>query len=162
VVLNLFNDVDELSYADIAQGTGIEAKELKRTLQSLACGQVRVLEKVPKGKDVEESDRFKFNASFTHKLYRIKINQIQMKETEEENKKTNEEVMRDRQAMIDAAIVRIMKARKVLSHKLLIQELLGILKINVQLSDIKKRIENLIERDYMERDKDDPQLYHYT
>ena len=54
----------------------------------------------------------------------VKEREAQLKETEEENQKTNEEVMRDRQYMIDAAIVRIMKARKTLSHKLLIAELL--------------------------------------
>lgn len=72
--------------------TGLEDKELRRTLQSLACGKVRVLTKEPKGRDVADSDVFHFNEGFTEKLFRIKINQIQMKETEEENKKTNEEV----------------------------------------------------------------------
>lgn len=41
VVLMLFNDVDTLGFADIAEATGIEEKELRRTLQSLACGKVR-------------------------------------------------------------------------------------------------------------------------
>lgn len=41
-VLLLFNDVDTLSYKEIAAGCGLEEKELKRTLQSLACGKVRV------------------------------------------------------------------------------------------------------------------------
>lgn len=39
-VLMMFQEADLLSYADIASGTGIEAGELKRTLQSLACGKV--------------------------------------------------------------------------------------------------------------------------
>jgi hypothetical protein len=37
----LFNDADTLSYKDILSSTGLEEKELKRTLQSLACGKVR-------------------------------------------------------------------------------------------------------------------------
>ena len=48
VVLMLFNDADTLGLAEIAEGTGIEDKELRRTLQSLACGKVRVLQKEPK------------------------------------------------------------------------------------------------------------------
>lgn len=55
--------------------------ELKRTLQSLACGKARVLHKSPKGKDVEDGDKFEFNSEFANKLFRVKINQIQMKET---------------------------------------------------------------------------------
>lgn len=58
-----------------------ENGELRRTLQSLACGKARVLNKNPRGKDVEDGDRFNFNNEFKHKLFRIKINQIQMKET---------------------------------------------------------------------------------
>ena len=33
------------------------------------------------GRDVVDGDRFTLNRDFKHKLYRIKINQIQMKET---------------------------------------------------------------------------------
>lgn len=58
-----------------------EDSELRRTLQSLACGKARVLIKSPKGKEVEDGDKFIFNGDFKHKLFRIKINQIQMKET---------------------------------------------------------------------------------
>lgn len=83
----------------------------------------RVLNKEPKGKDIDDKDIFHLNLDFTHKLYRIKINTIQLKETVEENEKTHAEVDRDRQYQIDAAIVRIMKARKKLSHNLLMSEL---------------------------------------
>lgn len=55
--------------------------ELKRTLQSLACGKARVISKIPRGREVEDKDKFQFNNEFTNKLFRIKINQIQMKET---------------------------------------------------------------------------------
>lgn len=45
-MLMLFNDAMRLSFEDIKDSTGIEDKELRRTLQSLACGKVRVLQKV--------------------------------------------------------------------------------------------------------------------
>jgi hypothetical protein len=63
-----------------SEQTGIEHGELCRTLQSLACGIIgtRVLTKEPKGKDVDPSDAFWFNADFTNKLFRIKINTIQV------------------------------------------------------------------------------------
>ena len=41
VVLMLFNDVDALSLEEIREATGVEDKELRRTLQSLACGKAR-------------------------------------------------------------------------------------------------------------------------
>ncbi|NWR77306.1 CUL4A protein, partial [Centropus unirufus] len=162
LVLLMFNEGDEFSFEDIKMATGVEDSELRRTLQSLACGKARVLIKNPKGKDVEDGDKFIFNGDFKHKLFRIKINQIQMKETVEEQVSTTERVFQDRQYQIDAAIVRIMKMRKTLGHNLLVSELYNQLKFPVKPGDLKKRIESLIDRDYMERDKDNPNQYHYV
>ncbi|XP_030762316.1 cullin-4B [Sitophilus oryzae] len=162
LVLLLFNDSNELTFEYIKEVTNIEDGELRRTLQSLACGKARVLVKIPKGRDIQDDDHFRFNSDFTNKLFRIKINQIQMKETTEEQKATEERVFQDRQYQIDAAIVRIMKMRKTLSHNLLISELYIQLKFPVKPPDLKKRIESLIDRDYMERDKDNPNQYNYV
>ncbi|CAH3951967.1 cullin-4A [Pieris brassicae] len=162
LVLLLFNDGDNLSFEDLKANTNIEEGELRRTLQSLACGKARVVCKSPRGREVADTDTFTFNGDFVNKLFRIKINQIQMKETTEEQKATEERVFQDRQYQIDAAIVRVMKMRKALSHNLLISELYNQLKFPVKPADLKKRIESLIDRDYMERDKDNPNQYNYV
>uniref|UniRef100_A0A8D2D937 Cullin family profile domain-containing protein n=1 Tax=Sciurus vulgaris TaxID=55149 RepID=A0A8D2D937_SCIVU len=161
LVLLMFNEGEEFSLEEIKQAPGIEDGELRRTLQSLACGKARVLAKNPKGKDIEDGDKFICNDDFKHKLFRIKINQIQMKETVEEQASTTERVFQDRQYQIDAAIVRIMKMRKTLSHNLLVSEVYNQLKFPVKPADLKKRIESLIDRDYMERDKENPNQYNY-
>uniref|UniRef100_A2A432-2 Isoform 2 of Cullin-4B n=1 Tax=Mus musculus TaxID=10090 RepID=A2A432-2 len=161
MVLLMFNEGEEFSLEEIKHATGIEDGELRRTLQSLACGKARVLAKNPKGKDIEDGDKFICNDDFKHKLFRIKINQIQMKETVEEQASTTERVFQDRQYQIDAAIVRIMKMRKTLSHNLLVSEVYNQLKFPVKPADLKKRIESLIDRDYMERDKENPNQYNY-
>ena len=129
VVLMLFNDADSLSLREIAAATRLEDKELRRTLQSLACGKVRVLRKEPKGRDVGDEDIFHFEQDFTSPQLRMKINAIQLKETAEEQQQTNERVFQDRQYQVDAAIVRIMKTRKTLSHQLLIAELMKQMKV---------------------------------
>jgi cullin-4 len=151
VLLLCFNSKDEMSFVDIKDCTAMEDGELRLTLQSLACGKIRVLHKEPRSREVGDTDTFLFNADFTNKLFRIKINTIQLKETAEENEKTHESVFSDRQYQVDAAIVRIMKARKTLSHQMLISELLGQLKFPAKAADLKKRIECLIEREYLER-----------
>lgn len=161
VVLLLFNATDKISYKDIEEGSNIKTLELKRTLQSLACGKARVLHKVPKGKEVEDSDEFVLKRDFTDKLFRVKINQIQMKETVEEQKATEESVFHDRQFQIDAAIVRIMKQKKLLNHNELISELYKTFDLPIKAVDFKKRIEQLIEREYIERDKENGNLYKY-
>uniref|UniRef100_A0A087YH90 Cullin-4B n=1 Tax=Poecilia formosa TaxID=48698 RepID=A0A087YH90_POEFO len=162
LVLLMFNEGEEFTLEEIKVATGIEDSELRRTLQSLACGKARVLTKIPKSKDVEDGDKFSCNDDFKHKLFRIKINQIQMKETVEEQASTTERVFQDRQYQIDAAIVRIMKMRKTLSHNLLMSEVYNQLKFPVKPADLKKRIESLIDRDYMERDKENSNQYNYV
>lgn len=60
--------------------------------------QVRVLKKCspgkegPPGKEVLDTDTFTFDRRFSHPLFKVKINQIQIKETVEENKRTNDQV----------------------------------------------------------------------
>ncbi|KAK9764784.1 hypothetical protein K7432_007437 [Basidiobolus ranarum] len=155
MVLLLFNSIDietRLSYQEISKATNIERRELERTLQSLACGKVRVLTKYPKGREIDEADNFSFNKDFTAPLFRIKV---------EENTHTTERVFQDRQYQVDAAIVRVMKTRKQLNHTLLMNELFEQLRFPVKATDLKKRIESLIDREYLERSKSDASVYNY-
>ena len=138
------------------------SEELKRTLQSLALGQVRVLRKEPRGREVCSGDVFTFNASFSHTLVRLRINQIQARETRAEADATNEKVFQDRLYQVDAAIVRIMKARKVLAHTLLVGSIVEQLRFACSPTDIKARIESLMDREYLERDPDNANAYRYV
>ncbi len=119
----------------------IDENELKRVLQSLACGKVPILLKSNKNSvEIAADELFSFNKNFTHKLCRIKINSVQLKETQEENQMTNEKVFQDRQYQVDAAIVRVMKTRKSLLHNLLITEVSGQLKFSIKVSDFYVKI----------------------
>lgn len=112
-------------------------------------------------RNVGPHDRFLFNASFTSNQRRIRITNITMKETSEERTKTHATVSKDRLYFIDAACVRIMKARKIIDHRGLIGEVMSQLKFPASAADIKKRIESLIEREYMERVEGDRSKYKY-
>lgn len=88
-------------------------------------------------------DIFNVNLGFHHSKYRIKINQIQAKETKQENKQTHERVAADRAFETQAAIVRIMKSRKSIPHPELVSEVISATKSRGPLdpADIKKNIE---------------------
>ncbi|KAI2789890.1 hypothetical protein POX_d05389 [Penicillium oxalicum] len=164
IVLLLFNDIEEnetLRYVDIQTATGLSDPELKRTLQSLACAKYRVLTKTPKGKEVETTDVFSYNTGFSDAKMRIKINQIQLKETKEENKTTHERVAADRHYETQAAVVRIMKSRKTIKHAELIAEVIEATRHRgtLQPAEIKTNIEKLIEKDYMERAENNQYRY---
>ena len=95
-------------------------------------------------------------------MYRVKINAIQLKETQEEQKQTEQQVFADRQHAVDAAIVRLMKTRKTMSHPNLVAELFEQCRFPMEQADIKKRIESLLERECLARDDKDKNIYHYV
>lgn len=153
-----------LSYKEIKANVGLEDSDLRRTLQSLACGMIgtRVLTKEPKGKDVRHDDRFIVAKDISNKMFRINIKVIVPREmADEDTKRTHDEVFRDRQYQVDAIVVRIMKTRKRLNHTDLMGEILAQVRFPAQPADIKKRVESLIEREYLERDEDDSAVYNY-
>lgn len=164
-ILMLFNNADRLSYREIEQATEIPASDLKRCLQSLALVKGRnVLRKEPMGKDVSEDDTFYVNDRFSSKLYKIKIGTVvAQKESELEKLDTRQKVEEDRKPQIEAAIVRIMKSRKQLEHNNLMAEVTQQLQSRflTNPTDVKKRIESLLEREFLERDPVDRKLYRY-
>ncbi|TNY24532.1 Cullin-domain-containing protein [Rhodotorula diobovata] len=167
VVLALFEGLGEdekLRYADIAGSTNMPAAELKRTLQTLACAKYKVLTKHPRGRDVAESDEFSFNLGFTAPLAKIKIQTVAAKvETDAERRETEGKVDEARNTQCDACIVRIMKDRKVLQHLDLVNEVIRQLSHRFQPSPqmVKKAIERLIEKEYLERDEVDRKKLKY-
>ncbi|RMZ75241.1 hypothetical protein DV738_g5579, partial [Chaetothyriales sp. CBS 135597] len=167
VVLLHFNDIpadQHLSYLELRTLTALPDAELRRTLQSLACAKYRVLTKHPRGREIDDKDTFTYNAGFSDTKLRIKINQIQLKETKEENKETHERVAMDRHYETQAAIVRIMKARagQTVTHNELIVEVIKATRSRgvLERGEIKKEIEKLIEKDYMEHE--DGNCYRYV
>ena len=174
VLIQFTSDKVNLSLPQLLQATGLDDRnEMERILQSLALGKegTRILRKLEHtaepGKKtkilmtIDDRDTFMINTKFESKSRRIRITNIMMKETKEEREKTVETVSRDRLYLIDAVLVRIMKARKTILHQALIPQVLEQVKVPALASDVKKRIESLIEREYMERDSKDHNRYNY-
>ena len=70
----------------------------------------------------------------------------------------------DRKHYLDAAIVRIMKARKELSYEQLKIATIDAVKSHFvpEVTSIKQRIQALVEQDYLKRDEEDMTLYIYV
>jgi cullin 1 len=157
--LLLFNASERLSYSEIKSQLNLTDEDIVRLLHSLACAKYKILNKEPNTKTVAQTDYFEFNAKFTDKMRRIKIPLPPV----DEKKKVIEDVDKDRRYAIDASIVRIMKSRKVLSHQQLVMECVEQLgrMFKPDFKAIKKRMEDLITREYLERDKDNPNMFRY-
>ncbi|XP_054804609.1 cullin-1-like [Prosopis cineraria] len=158
--LLLFNSTDRLSYSEIMTQLDLGHEDLVRALHSLSCAKYKILSKEPNTKTISQNDSFEFNSRFTDRKRRIRI---PIPPIIDERKKVMEDVNKDRKYLIDAAIVRIMKSRKVLGHQQLVLECVEFLSrmFKPDLKAIKKRIEDLILRDYLERDEDDSNTYKY-
>lgn len=192
VVMMLFNglpDDEQLSFEEIQAKTAISTADLMRTLTAIAVApKSRVLLKDPLTKSIKSSDKFSFNSGFQSKTVRIKapiINAVSKVEDASERSATEEKNNETRAHIIDAAIVRIMKyvaavysefeiftndctcrSRKELSHTQLVSEVLSQLaaRFKPEVPFIKRRIEDLISRDYLERpdEEDAPGVYRYV
>ena len=189
VILMLFNDLPPgKSYTceEIQAKTNIPFNELTRNLQSLAVApKTRVLVKEPMSKDVKSTDKFSFNENFYSQFQRVKIgvvssgNKVEDSNERQETEKKNNDT---RGGSIEAAVVRIMKyvipfpfpctltdrhyfrQRKELTHQKLIAEVIQQLTARFlpDVNMVKKRIESLIEREYLERIEDSsPPAYRY-
>lgn len=157
--LLLFNTSDRLSYSEIMTQLNLTHDDLVRLLHSLSCAKYKILLKEPNTKTISQSDHFEFNSKFTDRMRRIKIPLPPV----DERKKIVEDVDKDRRYAIDAALVRIMKSRKVLGHQQLVSECVEQLSrmFKPDIKAIKKRMEDLITRDYLERDKENPNMFRY-
>jgi cullin 1 len=158
-LLLLFNGADRLSYSEIVTQLNLSDDDVVRLLHSLSCAKYKILSKEPSNRTISPNDVFEFNSKFTDKMRRIKIPLPPV----DEKKKVVEDVDKDRRYAIDASIVRIMKSRKVLGHQTLVMECVEQLgrMFKPDFKAIKKRIEDLITRDYLERDKENPNVYRY-
>ena len=97
-------------------------------------------------------------------MYKIKVPIAHAKENRNAEKAdVSDKVDEDRRHMVEATIVKVMKTRRKIEHNALIAEATKILcsKFNPDPSMIKKRIESLIDREYMERDNEDRRFYKY-
>ncbi|KNG50529.1 cullin-domain-containing protein [Stemphylium lycopersici] len=160
VILLLFNELapgQHMTFEEIQAQTNIPSSDLIRNLQSLAVApKTRILIKEPMSKDVKPTDRFFFNESFQGKFVKIKVgvvsggNKVESDRERRETEKKNDD---SRGFCIEAAVVRIMKQRKELSHQQLMSETLSQLvgQFKPEVNMVKKRIESLIEREYLER-----------
>ena len=82
----------------------------------------------------------------------------------EESQRTQSAVEGDRKHYLDAAIVRVMKARKQLTYEQIKFETIEAVRRHFvpDVTSIKQRIDSLVEQEYLRRDEEDRNLFFYV
>ncbi|KAH9161142.1 Cullin-domain-containing protein [Lactarius sanguifluus] len=125
-VLLQYNNNDTLSLDELATATNVGKDLLTQVLQPLVKSRILIS---------EETDQYDLNPNFKSKKIRVNLNQPIKAEVKAESSDVLKTVDEDRKYVIQATIVRIMKARKTMKNQPLIQE----------------AIDTLLEKEYIER-----------
>eukprot|EP00826_Nyctotherus_ovalis_P010123 TRINITY_DN12694_c0_g3_i1.p1 TRINITY_DN12694_c0_g3~~TRINITY_DN12694_c0_g3_i1.p1 ORF type:complete len:268 (-),score=92.38 TRINITY_DN12694_c0_g3_i1:129-932(-) len=157
LALLLFNTAPSLTFKGVCEHLGIGLEEGRRVLQSLISPQALV-EKAGGSEEWSETTEFRLNEGFSSAQRKV---QIPLPEEAESTQKKKVET--NRGIAIEAAIIKIMKARRTMVYGDLIVALSKVLCNFVpEAQMIKEKIDELITKEYLARDSNDPKLYIYV
>lgn len=149
---------------EIAEGLGMEVSRLKPHLASLCMQKAYAV--LTKSGDAGskssfgENDTLSYNDDFTYKLRKFKI---PPPADTTDRKHVIGKTIDNRQYIVEACIVRVMKSRKEMKFQALVSEVTDQLSrlFTQDVKFIKTRIGELVVRGYLERDETDLNLFRY-
>lgn len=152
VILLQFNSSPSRTVLQLQESTQINMEIMMQNLKILLKAKLFL----SSDQELKPDSKIELFTGYNNKNLRVNLNIPLKTDNKKELESTDKSIEESRKCEIQAAIVRIMKIRKVLKHQQLIAEVFDHLnsrfrpKVNV----IKKNIENLIDKEYLERDKD--------
>jgi len=157
-ILLSYNKGDSYTLKELQELTGLNQDVILGQLNILCKAKVFLLKSSPSG-----DKTYVYNPNFKFKKIRVPLNMTVRSEQQAENEETRKAIENDRSFLIQAAIVRIMKTRKTLKHVALMDEVISQLKNRFKPSvpDIKKNIDYLLDKEYIERREGEKDTYNY-
>ncbi|KAA8911597.1 hypothetical protein TRICI_003755 [Trichomonascus ciferrii] len=159
-ILLPFNEQDTYTWEQLLEITQLPEEILSNSLAFIL--KAKLLLKEPSDAKTEDKDtKFTLNFDFKNKKVRINLNLPMKTEQKQEVDQTHKSIEEDRKFFLQAVIVRIMKARKELKHVSLVQETIEQSRKRFQpkVPEIKKSIDALVDKEYLERLEDNKYRY---
>ncbi|XP_012254401.1 cullin-2 [Athalia rosae] len=160
-LLLLFEHCDSISCKEAAVSLRLSQEQLEKHAVSLI--ECKLLKKSPDS-ELGEETILMLNLEYSNKRTKFRVTGALQRDAPHDAEATHRSVDDDRKLYLQAAIVRIMKSRKVLRHNQLVQEVLGQSKVTFapSIGMIKKCIEALIDKQYIERTFNSSDEYSYV
>ncbi|XP_053696563.1 cullin-1-like [Sabethes cyaneus] len=161
-VLLQFNEQTTWTVQQLGENTTIKHDTLVQVLQLLL--KAKLLTCSDGETDLQPGSCVELNTEFKNKKLRININFPLKVEQKVDQETTQRHIEEDRMMLTQAAIVRIMKMRKTLQHSQLIGEVLNQVSTRFipKVTMVKKCIDILMQKEYIERLKDQKDVYSYV
>ncbi|KXL47605.1 hypothetical protein M433DRAFT_523104 [Acidomyces richmondensis BFW] len=150
-ILLLFNDSDTVSYDEMVSTTMLQKETLDPSLGIMLKAKVIIAE--PENAPPQSGTAYRLNYNFKSKKLKVNLNMAIKAEQKQEAEETHKTIEEDRKMLMQSAIVRIMKSRKKMKHSELVSETIAQIRsrFSPKVPDIKKCIDILIEKEYLER-----------
>uniref|UniRef100_A0A914X965 Cullin family profile domain-containing protein n=1 Tax=Plectus sambesii TaxID=2011161 RepID=A0A914X965_9BILA len=183
-LLLMFNESVEYTIGTLVENLKMKKEVLVQVVQALV--KIQLLEffladsnrKSPSAESLSSVDKdlkgetfdfpddtiVRLNTLFSNKKLKVDLSKLVLRTVvRQEQEQMHKNIEEDRKILIQAAIVRIMKMRKQLKHQQLMSEVLQQLTSRFQpkVAVIKKCIEFLIEKEYLQRLENESNVYEY-
>lgn len=168
IICLLFDKFEQLTLEMMEEHTGIPEQELLKHLTSLTLvPKSRILRKKPNSRTISRNDKFTINHSFTAPTRKVKVQPVASilppSRSDSNLDLAQDSVKRERLNETNAAVVRLLKSHRHLSHNDLTNLVTEEVKNRFPMSSalFKKSMNYLMEKEYVQRDPDDLSMYHY-
>ncbi|KAF2089749.1 Cullin-domain-containing protein [Saccharata proteae CBS 121410] len=150
-LLLLFNENETITYEEMEQSSRLAKETLDPSIAVFVKAKVVVA--IPEGAKPEPGTSYTLNTNLKSKKMKMNLNIGIKSEQKAEAEDTHKTIEEDRKLLIQSAIVRIMKSRKKMKHQMLLSETISQIKnrFTPKVADLKKCIDILLEKEYLER-----------